>query len=220
MALIFGSVSGGLVQLLIWVAVVFVSILIHEMGHALTMRHYGHAAEVILYIGGGLAVPQPERFSGRWANLRLTTGQHILISLAGPGAGFLLAVLVMLLVVVLGGRVFYTPLAGIIPSVSAILPTGGLLNSVVGALLWVNIFWGLINLVPVQPLDGGNVAREFLSSADPVDGERKALWISMIAGAVAAIVGFVLMRSAYMTLLFAFLAIQSYERLKGVTRGY
>jgi Zn-dependent protease len=220
MTLLFGAASDGLIQLVIWVAVVFVSILIHEMGHALTMQRYGVSADVVLYLGGGLAVPRPERFGGRWTGVRLTTGQSILISLAGPGAGFLLALLVIIVVVILGGTLFYTPLLGILPMVSAFLPAGGLLNSVVGALLWVNIFWGLINLVPVQPLDGGNVAREFLSSADPVDGERKALWISVIAGAITAIVGFVMLRSAYMALLFGFLAIQSYERVKGVSGRY
>src|SRR5262245_8750995 len=70
MALILGSVSADLVQLLVWVVVVFVSILIHEMGHALTMRYYGQPAEVILYIGGGLAVPQSETFGRRWAGVR------------------------------------------------------------------------------------------------------------------------------------------------------
>jgi stage IV sporulation protein FB len=221
MALIFGAVSGDILQLLIWVAVVFVSILIHEMGHALTMRYYGQAAEVILYLGGGLAVARPDGLRRRWTTVDLTPGQHILISLAGPGAGFLLAALVMVVVVVLGGTVFYTPLFGVIPFVTAYLPnSSGLVYSVVAALLWVNIFWGVINLVPVQPLDGGNVARQFLISADPSDGERKALWISVIAGAIATAVGIILMRSTYMALLFGFLAFQSYERVKGGSRRY
>ena len=54
--LLFGA-SGGTdaVGLLTWVAVVFVSILIHEMGHALVQRYYGWEPSIILYQMGGLA---------------------------------------------------------------------------------------------------------------------------------------------------------------------
>lgn len=216
MAMIFGAGSGGLIQLLIWVVVVFVSILIHELGHALTMRYYGQSAEIVLYLGGGLAVSQPASFSRRWANVGLTSTQRVLISFAGPGAGFLLAILAIIVVIVLGGRVFYAPLFGFIPSVTAFFPRGsGLVNSIISTLLWINIVWGVINLVPVLPLDGGNIAHAYLTSADPLNGERKALRLSMIAGIAAATVGLLLMQSTYITLLFAFLAIQSYERLGG-----
>ncbi len=86
------------------------------------------------------------------------------------------------------------------------------------ALLWVNIFWGMINLMPVQPLDGGSVAREYITNADPMDGERKALWISVIVGGIMAVVGALLMQSVYVALLFILLAGQAYERVKGGTR--
>ena len=81
-------------------------------------------------------------------------------------------------------------------------------------LLWVNIFWGLINLVPVFPLDGGNVSRQLLLQADPMNGVRRSLWISVIAGALVAIAGLLLLRSIYMALLFGFLAFQSYQALQ------
>jgi stage IV sporulation protein FB len=221
MTILFGAGSGGLIQLLIWVAVVFVSILIHEMGHALTMRHYGLGAEVILYLGGGLAVPQTQSFGNRWNSVGITSTHRILISLAGPGAGFLLALLVIIVVIVLGGTVIYAPLFGLIPSVAAFFPRGSnLVNTIVGALLWINIVWGVINLVPTIPLDGGNISYTYLTSVDPLHGERKALRISLIAGIIAAIVGLVLMGSAYMALLFGILAIQSYERLGGGFRRF
>ena len=40
---------------LLWVAAVFVSILVHEMGHALVIRYYGWSPRVTLYSFGGLA---------------------------------------------------------------------------------------------------------------------------------------------------------------------
>jgi stage IV sporulation protein FB len=220
MAVIFGYGNGDLTQLVIWVAVVFVSILIHEMGHALMFRRFGQAAEVVLYIGGGLAVPRSEWVGRRRTNVELTTGERIAVSLAGPGAGFAFAILVMMVVVVLGGRLAYSPILGIIPAVSAFVPPGFLLNSIVGALLWINIFWGVINLVPVLPLDGGNVAYQLLTQADPLYGERKALWLSVIAGVITAVVGLLFLRSNYMAFLFGMLAIQSYERVNGGARRY
>jgi membrane-associated protease RseP (regulator of RpoE activity) len=84
----------------------------------------------------------------------------------------------------------------------------------VTALLWVNIFWGIINLMPVYPLDGGSVTRNVLLQADPVDGVRKSLWISVIVGALIALMAFFFLRSVFMAILFGFLAFQSYQSLQ------
>jgi membrane-associated protease RseP (regulator of RpoE activity) len=84
----------------------------------------------------------------------------------------------------------------------------------VTALLWINIFWGVINLMPVYPLDGGSVTRNVLLQADPVDGVRKSLWISVIAGALIALAAFFFLRSIFMAVLFGFLAFQSYQSLQ------
>ena len=43
--------------LAVWVGVVFVSILVHELGHALAFRYFGIQCQIILYQMGGLAVP-------------------------------------------------------------------------------------------------------------------------------------------------------------------
>jgi Zn-dependent protease len=218
-ALLLGSSSGGILQLLIWVLVVFVSILIHELGHALAMRHHGQSSQVILHMMGGLTVPEQVSWGGGWANVALSPSQEIFISLAGPGAGFLFAGFVIGGVIVSGGSIIMGTLLGFIPMPAMVdLPIGGsILNPFVITLLWVNIFWGLINLMPVYPLDGGNVARYMLLKADPRDGIRKSLWVSVIAGILVAIVGLVLLRSIYMAFLFGFLAFQSYQSLQGWT---
>lgn len=216
MALLLGYSAGSLLQLPIWVAVVFVSILIHELGHALVMRAYGLPSHVVLHIAGGLAVPEPVRWGSGWASVSLSPGRQILISLAGPAAGFLLAALLMIAVVAVGGEVVVTALFGVIPWVTAQLPVGGRVTTVVvNMLLWVNIFWGLMNLTPVYPLDGGNVVRHLLVRADPSDGMRNSLWISVIAGAIVAAAGLLLFRSLVMAFLFGFLAFQSYQSLRG-----
>jgi len=216
-AILLGSSSNNIVQILIWVLVVFVSILIHEMGHALAMRSYGQGSQIVLHFSGGLTIPEPVMWGGRSANVALAPGQEILISLAGPAAGFLLAGLVISGVVFSGGSIITTSLFGLIPlPAAALLPFGGnILSSFVTTLLWVNVFWGLINLLPVYPLDGGNVTRYLLLKADPLDGVRKSLWVSVVTGGIIAVAGFFFLGSVYMAILFGFLAFQSYQSLQG-----
>jgi Zn-dependent protease len=210
------GMSGDLLSLPIWVVAVFVSILVHELGHALAMRFYGRPARVALYSGGGLTVPESVSWGYSVANVSLTADQEIVVSLAGPGTGFLLAGLVLAVVLALGGSVTVGLLFGLLPVPLASLPLGGWLgNQIVGTLLWVNIFWGLINLMPVFPLDGGHVARLLWLKADPWGGVRKSLWLSVVAGALVALAGLVLMQSIFIALMFGVFAFQSYQSLQG-----
>jgi len=216
-AVLLGYSSGDLLQILIWVLVVFISILVHELGHALAFRRYGMSSQIVLHFAGGLTIPESTRWGSQWANVALGPNQNIFISLAGPGAGFLVAALVIAGVLLTGGSIITTRLLGFIPLPAlAVLPFGGALVSLfVTALLWVNIFWGFINLMPVFPLDGGSVTRNVLLQADPIDGIRKSLWVSVIAGALIALVAFFSLNSLYMAILFGFLAFQSYQSLHG-----
>ncbi|MBN2116819.1 MAG: hypothetical protein JW730_09620 [Anaerolineales bacterium] len=214
-AIVFG-VSGDILLLPIWVLVVFVAILIHEWGHALAFRRHGQRSEILLYMMGGLTIPEPVYWGSGVGNASLTANQHIFISLAGPGAGFLLAALVWGGVLLAGGSVSIIMLLGFIPLPwDVLMPFGGrLLAAFVTMLLSVSIFWGLINLMPVYPLDGGSVARNIFVQADPIDGVRKSLWLSVIAGGVVALVGLIFFRSIFIAFLFALLAYQSYQALQ------
>jgi stage IV sporulation protein FB len=214
-ALLLGS-SGDLLLIPIWLFVIFISILVHELGHALAFRRFGQRSQIILHFAGGLTVPEPVYWGSGYANVALSPNQQIFIALAGPGAGFLLAALVLSAVAVTGGSVLTSWLFGVIPlPLNAIVPFGGrILSVMISMLLWVNIFWGLINLVPVYPLDGGQVTRNVLLQADPIDGVRKSLWVSVIAGALVALAGFLFLRSIFMALMFGLLAFQSYQALQ------
>ncbi|MBK9210066.1 MAG: site-2 protease family protein [Anaerolineales bacterium] len=88
------------------------------------------------------------------------------------------------------------------------------MNSFFMSLLWVNIFWGFINLMPVYPLDGGQVTRHILIQTDPLNGLRTSLGVSVIAGAAAAIGGLLFLGSTYMAILFGFLAFQSFQAMQ------
>jgi Zn-dependent protease len=220
-ALLFASGSNNLLNILFWIIGIFISILVHEMGHALAFRRYGQDSHIILHFAGGLTVPETVAFGSNYARVATTPNQQIIISLAGPFAGFFLAASVLVLGLSLGGSVTFTTILGFIPFPLLMMPPGfGLLSSFFMALLWINIFWGLINLVPVFPLDGGQVTRNILIQRDPWNGVRMSLWVSVITGGVMALVGFLALGSIYMAFLFALLAFQSYQALQGSGRMY
>lgn len=214
-ALLLGS-SGNLLFIPVWMLVIFVSILVHELGHAFAFRRYGQRSQIVLHFMGGLTIPEPVYWGSRYASVGLTPNQNIVISLAGPVAGFLLAGLVIGIVLIAGGSIGTERLLGFLPLPwTASLPIGGqILTVLLSLLVRLNFFWGLINLMPVYPLDGGNITRNVLLQTDPIDGVRKSLWVSVIAGALLALVGLVFWGSIFMALLFGVLAFQSYQMMQ------
>ncbi len=213
---LFGFSTTNILYTFIWVLAIFVSVLVHELGHAFAFRRYGLRSSIVLHFAGGLTVPESVSWGGTWANVALSPREEIIVSLAGPFSGFLLATLLIGGVIISGGAITVNWLLGFIPIPSVTsLPFGGILFTVLVAILVsVNVFWGLINLVPVYPLDGGNVARYALLQYDPYDGVRRSLQLSVIAGGIVALVAVLFMRSVYMAFLFGFLAFQSYQSLQ------
>lgn len=217
--LLLGSGSNGLTGAIIWVVVIFISILVHELGHAFAFRRFGQDSHVILHFAGGLTVPESVPWGGGYANVRLTSNEQVFVSLAGPGAGFLLAAATLSTGFFMGGSIVTSYLLGFIP-IPLVLFQNDILNQIFISFLWVNIFWGFVNLIPVYPLDGGHVARHILIQRDPLAGLRTSLWISVISGGLAAIIGLLFLDSVYMGVLFGFLAFQSFQALQGTSGGY
>ena len=89
---------------LMCIGCVFVSILVHELGHALVMRRFGESPRVVLTLFGGLAIHQAPAWSVGVEKGGRSSWRQILISLAGPGAGFLFAALVAGGILIAGGR--------------------------------------------------------------------------------------------------------------------
>lgn len=248
MGVILGA-SGGLgedagVTILIWIAVVFVSILVHEFGHALTMRHFGQRPRVLLYLMGGLAIPDSSPWEATSKGSQ-NPRDRILVLAAGPGAGFLLAGLVAALVFAGGGAVRVELTDNNIPWYAVELDRGvPLFESVtdvveyeeegvtftkrvpndrrfllilISSMLFVNIFWGLMNLLPVYPLDGGQIAREVMTLKNPWDGIRRSLMLSLMTSAVVAVIGLLLLESVFMAFLFGSLAFSSWQALQQIS---
>ena len=218
-AILLGSGSSNLLMIPVWIAVVFISILVHELGHAFAFRRFGQPSRILLHFSGGLTIPESMPWGGGYATVSLTPNQHIFVSLAGPFAGFLLAGLILAVGVAMGGTLIFSTILKIIPFPIVMMPYGsGILTDIFVAFLWVNIFWGIINLLPVYPLDGGNVARYLLIQRDPWNGLSTSLWVSVITGGLLAVVGILLLKSVYMAFLFGLLAFQSYQMLQASGR--
>ena len=214
--ILFGSSAGSPAKILGWVIAAFVSITIHELGHALALRRYGQESEIILHATGGLTVPESISWGGRYASVAISPNQQILISLAGPFSGFLFAGILLIASIPLGGVIIPNFVFGFIPFPIVLFPSGWeILTSFFMSLLWVNIFWGVLNLIPVHPLDGGTVTRQILIQTDPLNGLRTSLWVSVISGVAMAIAGLLLLQSTYLAVLFGLLAFQSFQALQG-----
>jgi stage IV sporulation protein FB len=213
------------VEALVWVVVTFVSILVHEFGHATMQRAYGGHPWITLYGLGGLASCNDCDRSPR---------AQIIISLAGPMAGFLLAAVVVLAMRLTGHAIGFGlsrngidleslglerilhgefgPIAVYFEPVQS-----KVLNVVIWDALQVNILWGLINLLPIYPLDGGRISRELCTLGDPRTGIIRSLQISIAAAALVAVYG-VLHQSFYMGLMFGYLAYSSFQTLEAYRR--
>ena len=215
-----GMVSGmnmG-VGLLLVAGIFFVSILIHELGHAIAFRYYGIPSRIVLYWMGGLAIP--ERASGGWMGKRtgsLNSNQQIVVSLAGPIFGFLLAAALVGVVYLVGGRMVINDLNAI-PLPQPILDGTAFANTQpMFILLWggiaLNIILNLFNLVPIYPLDGGQVARQVMMQMDPRDGARNSIFLS-IGAAVLIAVFCMFIQETFLAVFFGFMAFSNYQSLQ------
>ncbi len=143
-----------------WLIVVTVSVLVHELGHALAYRRFGHGARIILLSTGG----ETRSLGGG----PLSHRQYALVSLAGPGLGFLLA----LVVFAAKSTIF--------------APTTDMAETIVSDLLWINIGWGLFNLLPIIPLDGGHIMQSIFRQRLGERAEIPAYACSVVVALAAA----------------------------------
>jgi len=156
----------------------FLSVLLHELSHALVGRRVGVSIRrITLFMFGGMAHMEGEPPSWR---------AELVMALVGPLTSFVLGLVFLLLAAAsLGGK-----MVGVNGAWDA-LPTAGPLPTL---LLWlgpVNIILAVFNLVPGFPLDGGRALRAILwgVSGDMVSATRWAsrggqafAWLLILAG--------------------------------------
>jgi Zn-dependent protease len=161
----------------IWIAALFVCIVIHELSHSLVARRRGLLVRdiVLLPIGGVSEI----------SGLPGAPGDELTVAIAGPLASLALALLL--------GLVAY--LAG-----SVIWPPTLFAGAILSRLMWANLLLAGFNLLPAIPMDGGRVLRallarrrgdlratllavqigRFVGLAMVVLGVRFDLWLSLI----------------------------------------
>lgn len=156
-----GASGQGLDAALVWAAVMTVSVLAHELGHAFLARPVGGDPRIDLYALAGLT---------RWNAARASRGRRIVVSIAGPAAGVAFGL-------------------GLIPVYVAVDPPEfSLLEYAFEAALFANLFWGLVNLLPMLPLDGGQIALALMPGEDDGVRTRRTAWLSVVVAVVAAAV--------------------------------
>ncbi len=140
---------------LFWIPAVFLGVLAHELGHAFAARSFGLQPVILLHGFGG-------QTSWRSPDQSISAIRNILLSAAGPGVGILIGASLMAL------RIFF-------PSLQS-----GAAGELTINLIWVNLGWGLLNLLPVLPLDGGHIAATAATALFGRKGTYLALVISLI----------------------------------------
>lgn len=151
-----------------WVPIVFVSVIVHELGHAFMYRVAGQRSAIVLHGFGGFTVATG---GGRRV---LSKPMSIAVSVAGSAAQILL--------VGIPARLAFNSDWG----QSQLASWDGFAKwdvNVAPVLYWLayaSIAWGILNLLPIRPLDGGHVAETLL-------GFEMACKVSIGVAAVAGI---------------------------------
>lgn len=169
------SLFGLGVTVIIAVGIVL-SILAHELGHALTARRLGFYPLLIrLHGGGGEAI---------WEGRPATRRELQLITLAGPAVNFAIAGIILTACLLLKPepptfdpetlRFSRPPPLIAVPILQALEWLG-----------WMNVVWAVGNLLPAYPLDGGRILNEFL---EPRIGYYRTLFWIGLSGTILAVI--------------------------------
>lgn len=191
----FYNPSTGWKYALLWAPVLFLSVVLHELAHAAAIALLGYGSSQIVLAGMG-GVTLNRRRARPWHDM--------VISAAGPLSSFAIAVLAYV-TLTRGGFGLGDPMF------AAFLPL----------LLSANVWWGVFNLIPVAPLDGGHVVRNFFRMFLT---ERTAfviyVWIAIIAGIGTVILG-LLSRYFLLSLIIGWYVFQAFQSWQAFRRsGY
>lgn len=185
--------SGTLMGAFIWIGIIVVSVVFHEFGHALTAVFFKQKARIQLIALGGVT-----SFEGP----KLKFWQQFAITFNGPLFGFFLFLFATLLLQ---------------------LPNSHwpLLTKILKATQIANLFWTVINLLPVLPLDGGQLLRIILEANFGVSGFKVSLLLGAIIAGLLSFYFF--MMQAFLIgsffFLFGFQSFDSWRKSRFVTRN-
>jgi len=197
------TLSISVFALVIWVVAGFVSILVHELGHSISARWFRAPSVIVLIAFGGYAQYYDRAPPSGW--------RRLVVCLMGPIAGFLLL-----------GLVFVSDRS---VGWMALHPALGMFGTFVSLQC---LFWGLFNLLPIWPMDGGQALREVfyicgLRRPDPAVHTVSLVVVAalVVAGVVALVnpTHFLLewmpfVPSNFMMLWFVLMGVQNWQMLQ------
>lgn len=166
----------------------FSIVILHEFGHALACKSVGGISDVIILypFGGATQVRPPER-----------AGTTLWTIAAGPLVNLLLVPITFGAVILLRGAV------------------AGTIHGFLSDLAWINLGLLILNMMPVFPLDGGQILRSLLWF---IFGRAISLIIAAAIGLVCSVIGAIallVLGAGFITiLLVGFLAMQAYAGLQ------
>lgn len=176
-----------LIKTLLWVIVITFSIIIHEYGHALSAVAFGQKAKIDLVGFGGVT---------QRSGPKLKLWKEFIIVFCGPLFGFCLAILTYMVLRKVGER----PL--------------NLWRYTLEITFYVNTFWTAVNLLPVQPLDGGRLLSIILEGVFGVRGVKIAYFLSILIATAVGLLFFSI-NAILAGSLFLILAFESYRSWQG-----
>jgi len=164
MAILGWRPGGTLRDFVVWLVIVPVAVLVHELGHAFVARTTGASPSIHLAGLGGLTTYVPPQ--------RLSRARNIAISIAGPAVGLVIGLVL----------IAYRRAVGVPP---------GLGDSIVGTAIFTTLIWSILNLLPILPLDGGQALRELLPGS-PAKRATRAAVVSVVVAVAAGLVALTL----------------------------
>lgn len=169
-----------------YVFIIFLSLIIHEYGHGLTALFFGASPSIELHAFGGAT----------YCNKTLSSKEEFLVTFAGPLFEALLIIIPYLL---LKFHMFHHHYV----------------NYFLYLTYKLNLFWCLVNLIPIYPLDGGKLCRYLLSSKFGSKGEKVSVIISIICGVLGS--SYFLLNKFYIFgALFLLYGLQNLQMLKQI----
>jgi Zn-dependent protease len=174
----------------IWLAVVLVSVIVHELGHALMARRFGAEVRIELWALGGLTSWKP-------GSRLITPAKRAAIAAAGSTLGFLVG-------------------AAAFPFWMMVGNAGDTLSLTLGWLVWVNLGWGLINWLPIRVLDGGHIFGAVIDVLWPLRATTIANYLFLATSVTAAFVSY-RMGFPIATMFAGFMAFMEVRRLLAIS---
>lgn len=189
-----------------FILALFLCVLLHEFGHALTARRFGvRTRDITLLPIGGVA---------RLERMPDEPRQELLVAIAGPAVNVVIVLTIAAILTATG-----QPLAP-----DALLAEGRVSASAfLQQLMGVNIVLILFNLLPAFPMDGGRVLRALLAMrSDYATATARAAMVGKLFATLFAVVGFFTNPFLMLIALFVWIGASSETaaaQVKGVLDG-